>query len=70
MPWNQPEQNSSGNAAGLLQKLNCFEGGRFHPLRFSVLLAALLLTVLAVHEASAEQSSPLRVLFASAGAKK
>ncbi|MDQ8036827.1 MAG: hypothetical protein REI12_05360 [Pedobacter sp.] len=72
MAWNQPEQKPSGNAGALLlQKLNCFEGDRFHPLRFSVLLAVLLLTVLVVHEVSAAQPSSLRALLdASAGSKK
>lgn len=72
MPWNLPEQKPSGNAgSALLQKLNCFEGGRFHPLRFSVLLAVLLLAVLVMHEVSVAQPSPLRTfLEAQAGGQK
>lgn len=72
MAWNLPEQKPSGNSgAALLQKLNCFEGDRFHPLRFSVLLALLLLAVMAVHELSVAQPAPLRsFLDAWAEAKK
>jgi hypothetical protein len=72
MAWNQPAQKPSGNsAAALLQKLNCFEGGRFHPLRFSVLLALLLLAVSVVHEVSGTQPSALRDFLESpAGVKK
>lgn len=72
MAWNLPEQKPPADiAAGFLQKLNCFEDGRFHPLRFSVLFALVLITAFAVHGLSAEQYSSLRSLFtAPAGAQK
>lgn len=72
MAWNLPEQKPSGDSgAALLQKLNCFEGGRFHPLRFSVLLALLLLAVSVVHEVSGAPPSALRdFLESSTGAKR
>ncbi len=51
MAWNLPEQKPPGGvAAVLLQKLNCFEGGRFHFLRFAVLLAVALLAALVMHD--------------------
>ncbi|MGH8493361.1 MAG: hypothetical protein ACRERR_09690 [Moraxellaceae bacterium] len=61
MAWNQSEQKTPQPSGGgpndgrysgrwLLQHLNCFAGNRFHPLRFSVLLAVVLVAVSVVHE--------------------
>lgn len=68
MAWNLPPQKSphpSGKAPdgqrpeglGFLQYLNCFADGRFHPLRFSVLLALVLLVLLLGQEGPALKQS-------------